>query len=457
MGNLHGVGRRADSFVNRAKARGVPARQRRPLRRATCWLAFLAPFFYITYGAANAVAAHRHDIPSIVFSWEHHVPFLAWTIVPYWSINAFYGLSVFACSTRAELDAHCRRLLTAQIVAVTCFILFPLRVTLSQPESHGIAGVLFRALGSFDKPFNQAPSLHIALLVILWPLYAKHVPRVARWPLHFWFVLVGTSVLTTYQHHFFDVPTGACLGLLCLWLWPEQGMRPAIAIVFATEWRRVTIAACYLIAAILIGALGVWISGSGLWLLWPAVSLALVAGNYALFGAEGFQKGADGRMSLAARLLLAPYLAGAFVNSRLWTWHQPEPVAVGGGVWLGRIPRAREAARFAAVVDLCAELPGAATAAAWTCIPMLDLIAPSPRQLREAVASIERGRLAGPVLVCCAVGYARSAAAVATWLAANNPAMSVSDAIESIRHIRPRIVVHASSYAAISMASRQAA
>ena len=30
----------------------------------------------------------------------------------------------------------------------------------------GFAGFLFRALGAFDKPFNQAPSLHIALLVI---------------------------------------------------------------------------------------------------------------------------------------------------------------------------------------------------------------------------------------------------------------------------------------------------
>ena len=66
-------------------------------------------------------------------------------------------------------------------------------------------------------------------------------------------------------------------------------------------------------------------------------------------------------MSLAARLLLAPYLAGAFVNSRSWTRHEPKPVAIGDGVWLGRIPLAREAAGFATVVDLCAELPGAAT------------------------------------------------------------------------------------------------
>ena len=72
---------------------------------------------------------------------------------------------------------HARRLLTAQIVAVVCFILFPLKFTFQQPETHGLAGFLFAALTSFDKPFNQAPSLHIALLVILWRLYARHLPR----------------------------------------------------------------------------------------------------------------------------------------------------------------------------------------------------------------------------------------------------------------------------------------
>ena len=56
----------------------------RPWLRALCWLAFLAPFFYATYGDANSFAASRAEVPSIVFAWERHIPFLAWTIVPYW-------------------------------------------------------------------------------------------------------------------------------------------------------------------------------------------------------------------------------------------------------------------------------------------------------------------------------------------------------------------------------------
>ncbi len=417
-----------------------------------CWLAFLAPFFYVTYGAANAIAAHGDDVPSIVFAWERHLPFLDWTIVPYWSINIFYGLSLLVCTTRRELDGHARRLLTAQIVAIVCFILFPLQFTFHQPETYGFSGALFDALTSFDRPFNQAPSLHIALLVILWGFYAKHLPRLAQWPLHIWFSLVGASVLTTYQHHFFDIPTGVLLGAFCMWLWPAWGRSPLAAARVATDTRRLLIATRYLAGSGLLLALAASLGGTGLWLLWPAVSLLLVAANYAVFGLDGFQKDSHGQMTLAARLLLAPYLAGAFVNSRSWTRHEPKPVAVDEGVWLGRIPLAREAVAFASIVDVCAELPGAATGGTWMCVPMLDLIVPHPAQLRRAAASIERGRRAGPVLVCCALGYSRSAASVATWLLTRNAAQTMSEAIESVRRAQPRIVIDSALRAAVATA-----
>jgi membrane-associated phospholipid phosphatase len=425
----------------------------RPWLRALAWLAFLAPFFYLSYGFANYISALRRDVPSIVFEWEHHIPFIDWTIIPYWSVNAFYGLSFFVCATKRELDSHGRRLLTAQIIAVVCFIVFPLQLTIQRPESHGLSGILFAALTSFDKPFNQAPSLHIALLVILYALYVNHVPRAARWPLCAWFALVGASVLTTYQHHFVDIPTGILLGLFCVWLWPEAIESPMKTMTVVTDRRRLVMAARYFTGAALAAALALWIGGAGLWLLWPSVSLLFVAANYAFLGSEGFQKGADGRMSVAARLLLAPYLGGAFVNSRSWTRHEPKAVAIVDGVWLGRIPLAHETGGFASIVDTCGELPGAVMSGTWDCIPMLDLVVPQPAQLRDAAASIERGRSAGPVLVCCALGYTRSAAAVATWLITSGAVVSASQAIDKIRQVRPRIVIDASLREAIATAA----
>jgi membrane-associated phospholipid phosphatase len=176
--------------------------------------------------SANFLTSRRADVPSIVFAWERRIPFVPWTIVPYWSIDVFYGLSVFVCKTREELDGLVRRLLTAQAVAATCFLVFPLKFAFAHPDTHGIPHVLFRALAAVDRPFNQAPSLHIALLAILWRLYASHVRGGARVLLHVWFALIGLSVLTTYQHHVFDVPTGALLGVFCIWLWPQRVWTP---------------------------------------------------------------------------------------------------------------------------------------------------------------------------------------------------------------------------------------
>lgn len=377
----------------------------RPWRRALGWLTLLAPFFFASYGLATWVTSQRDDVGSLVFAWESHMPFWAWSIVPYWSIDLLYGLSLFLCLTRLELDRHALRLLTAQLVAVACFLLWPLRFTFTRPEMDGVFGLLFELLGAFDKPFNQAPSLHIALLVILWVCYARHVQGLWRWLLHGWFALIGVSVLTTWQHHFIDLPTGALLGWLCVWLWPQQGPSPLRQARLAVSPERWRLALRYALGGALCAVPAFALGGAWLWLCWPAVALLLVALNYALFGAQGFQKGADGRLSVAARWLLAPYLLGAWLNSRLWTRRQPAPNEVCDGVWLGRLPGAGELARgpFRALVDLCAELPLAAQGRHYRSIPVLDLTAPTLDDCLAAAEAIEQARRQGATLVCCAL------------------------------------------------------
>jgi membrane-associated phospholipid phosphatase len=109
------------------------------------------------------------------------------------------------------------------VIAVGCFIAFPLRVSFSRPAIDGAFGWMFDALRLLDQPFNQAPSLHVATMTILYDLYARVLPR---WALPFfalWTLIVVASVMTTYQHHFIDMPTGFLLGLLCVWMWPREG------------------------------------------------------------------------------------------------------------------------------------------------------------------------------------------------------------------------------------------
>ncbi|MDF3933206.1 phosphatase PAP2/dual specificity phosphatase family protein [Pseudomonas citronellolis] len=415
------------------------------LRRAVLWLLGLGPFFFLSYGFTNWLTASRADVGVLAFAWESCIPLWPWSIVPYWSIDLLYGLSFLLPRTRLELDRHALRLLSAQLLAVVGFLLYPLRFSFERPPLDGVFGWLFDVLMGFDKPFNQAPSLHIVLLVVLWAIYARYARGVWRWLLHGWFALIGLSVLTTWQHHFIDVPSGVLVGWLCVWLWPLQGRSMAACWQLTGDRQRLRLAACYALGAVALVVAALAGQGAWLWLLWPAFALALVAACYLGLGAEGLQKGADGRVSRAARWLLLPYLQGAWLNSRLWTYRQPQPDEVLPGLWLGRLPGAAElhASPCRAVLDLSAELHCPAAGVAYASLPMLDLVAPGAGQCRRAAQLIEELLPQGPLLVCCALGYSRSATVVAAWLLLSGRAVSVEDAVAILRRARPRIVLRA--------------
>ena len=432
MGHLHGGAGGPRRRLSRAASGAV-------WQRGLLWLLLLGPFFFASYGAVNHFTAARPAVPSIVFGWEHHLPFWPWTIVPYWSIDLFYAASLLLCRTRLELARHARRLLTAQLLCIAGFLLAPLRFSTPRPHVDGPFGALFDALAGFDLPFNQAPSLHIVLLLILWDFYRRRVHGAAKVAVHAWSALVGLSVLTTWQHHFIDIPTGLLVGAFCLWLWPLEGERPTGSWSDSPKRRR--LAMIYTMAAVVV-AIAASIDRWTWWLYWPAASLALVAACCAALGADGLQKRASGRHSLGSRLLLWPYRVGAWLNARAWTRGLPSSVAIGDGrVWLGRapLPWERDHGRFPQIVDVAGELAlhrGGVRSIAW-----LDLVVPSPQQMLHAARAVEAATARGPVLVCCALGFSRSAAVVAAWLCLHDPRLEVDDAVRAIRAARPQVVL----------------
>ncbi|VTU40580.1 Dual specificity phosphatase, catalytic domain [Variovorax sp. PBS-H4] len=421
--------------------------RQRPWRRAAAWLALLGPLFYASYGFANWWASTRAEVPALAFEWERSLPFWPWTIFPYWTINAFYALSLFLARDRHVLDRHAARLLTAQAVAVACFILWPLRFSFGQPAVEGAPAFLFNALRGFDQPFNQAPSLHIALAVILWDFYRRLVhARFTRAVLHLWTLAICASVLTTWQHHFIDIPTGALLGLVCVWLWPlERVVALPHAWRVARDPQRWKLGGCYAAGALLLLAIALNFRGAALSLAWPAAALAGVALNYAGFGARGFLMDGHGRMHWSARWLFAPYRLAAALSARLWTRGLPASVEVAPGLRLGRRPSPAEweAAGRPRLLSLCAELqlppvPGA------RCVPMLDLALPDAAELRRAVASLQGLRGSDqPIWVCCALGFSRSAASVVAWLGLYGAGHTLATAHAAVRHARPQIVLRA--------------
>jgi protein-tyrosine phosphatase len=420
-------------------------------RRSILWLLFLAPFFFMSYGFANGHAERMGATRAVYFAWERQIPFIPWTIVPYWSIDLFYGLSFLMCRTPRMVNRHALRLLTIQLVSVACFILFPLHFAFDRPDTSGLFGAMFDTLMGFDKPYNQAPSLHIGLLVVIWMMFAQGTQGAWRWLTHLWGFLIGVSVLTTYQHHFIDIPTGMAVGFSAAWLWPDQGQSLSAGFQLTRNPQRLRMAFLYGAGSTVLSAVAALCGGVWLWLFWPALSLVIVALNYLAFGAAGFQKQRQ-HHSVAVRVLCWPYLAVAWLNSRWWTRNNPAPVNICENVWLGRMPSDRDMENYGmeALCDVTAELP--APGGSWRSVHLswLDLITPSSQQLRAAAQEIESFHTQGKVLVCCALGLSRSACAVAAWLLVTGRAGNVDEAIAAIRSQRPCIVLQPPHYAVLA-------
>ena len=457
------------------------------LKTSLLKLALVGMLFYASYGLSNHYAASLAYVPEIAFAWERGIPFWAWTIVPYWSLNLMYAAAFFLCRNACEQNRYVARLVSAQIIATTCFMLFPLHFGWPKPPTDGLWGWLFDSLVAFDLPYNQAPSLHIALSIIVGAFYWTRFPKI-RLPILLWQSLIALSVLTTYQHHFIDVPTGALLGWLVLWAIPQHGVSPfrrpfgtqgrlntskasfceaktnAVSFARTSEAsfreaktspeirsREIKIAMLYLAGAAL-SALPSLFGSAWLWTLWVSVSLSVVAFAYLTGNAAVFQKQADGRLSAAATVLLLPYLAGVRLNMAYWLRGKAKTAWVRDDVLIGSVSAISDG--LPAVLDVCAEYPRPRYRGAYRVLPLLDMVAPSENDLMQAASLLETlRRQRGKVLTCCALGYGRSAAVVLTWLLAFGGCRDLAQATAQLKQVRPQMVLPPETAKAVEAAA----
>ena len=450
-------------------------------------LALIGALFYTSYGLSNHYAASLAYVPEVAFAWERNIPFWEWTILPYWSLNLMYAAAFFLCRNACEQNRYVARLVSAQIIATTCFMLFPLHFGWPKPPTDGLWGWLFDSLVAFDLPYNQAPSLHIALSIIVGAFYWTRFPKI-RLPILLWQSLIALSVLTTYQHHFIDMPTGALLGWLVLWAIPQHGVSPfrrpfgtqgrlktseasfceakTNAVSFArtseasfreaktspaTRSREIKIAMLYLAGAVL-WALPSLFGGAWLWMLWVSVSLSVVAFAYLTGNAAVFQKQADGRLSAAATVLLLPYLAGVRLNMVYWLRGKAKTARVRDDVLIGSVSAISDG--LPAVLDVCAEYPRPRYRGTYRVLPLLDMVAPSENDLMQAASLLEAlRRQHGKVLTCCALGYGRSAAVVLTWLLVYGGCRDLAQATAELKQARPQMVLPPETAKAVEAAA----
>jgi membrane-associated phospholipid phosphatase len=399
----------------------------------------LSLLFMIVYGGCNWITAHRSDVGTWYYSWEHFIPFVPVMIVPYMSIDLFFVGGAFLCRNREELRTLARRIAFAILVAGGCFLLLPLKMGVAFPQASGWMGAFFNFLHGFDQPYNLVPSLHITLRTILADIYARHTKGALRVASHVWFSLIGFSTLLTYQHHIVDVIGGFILAAICFYLFRENSPRlPVIKNQKIGIYYFAGACACLAVAF----ACWPW---TGIF-LWPAMSLAITATAYWGIGPAIYRK-ENGRLPLSTRVLLAPCLIGQWLSllhyrrqGNIWNAVTPK-------IWIGSKlseHEAQEARRqgVTAVLDLTCEFSETKTflGLAYKNLPGLDLTELTQPQLREAADFIAHHSASGVVYVHCKAGYSRTAAAVGAFLIASDRANTVEECFELMRRARPAII-----------------
>jgi Dual specificity phosphatase, catalytic domain/PAP2 superfamily len=424
-------------------------RSARSILKALAASVGLSALFLVVYGWTNWFTSQRSDVGTLFFEWERLIPFVPLMIAPYMSIDLFFVAAPFLCRNDRELATFSKRIAAAILIAGICFLLFPLRFAFERPQAEGWLGALFDWFRTMDQPYNLLPSLHIGLRTILAEFYARHTRGLLRHVSNIWFVLIGLSAVLTYQHHVMDVVGGFALGAYCLYFIQEPA--PHLPMI---ENRRVGV--YYAIGALMVAALAVVFWPWGVFLFWPALSLAIVAAAYFGVGPGIFHK-CDGRLPWTTWWALGPCLLGQHL-SRLYYRRQCRAWdELTARIWIGSVLTRREAEAaitlgVTAVLDLTAEFSASVPLrhVTYRNIPVLDLTAPALEQLQEMVTFIDQESRTGVVYIHCKIGYSRTAAAAGAYLLSSGIAESVPKALEYLRKVRPTIIVRPEVVAALT-------
>ncbi len=401
---------------------------------------FLSVLFLVVYGGCNYLTSLRHDVGAFYFAWERYIPFIPLFIVPYMSIDLFFVAAPFLCANERELRTFSRRIVMAILVAGACFLLFPLHFAFERPHVEGILGVVFNHFRNMDQPFNEFPSLHIALRTILAVLYARKTRGLLNYAVRIWFSLIGFSTLFTYQHHVIDVIGGFALASLCIHLIQDEPLaQPTLS--------NPRVGLYFLGGSAILFLISFTFRPASLLFIWPAISMALISSAYFGVGPGIFRK-RDGELPLLTHLLFWPVLLGQYLSWKHYARQGDAWNAIHPNLWIGRRLAGAEARHaveqgVTAVLDLAGESTEspAFLSIAYRQLSIMDLTAPTLDQLDNGVEFIRARASGGIVYIHCKAGYSRTAAFAGAYLMAAGHAPNAEAAVQMLRSARPHIII----------------
>jgi len=228
-----------------------------------------------------------------------------------------------------------------------------------------------------------------------------------------WFLLIVLSTLLVYQHHFIDLPTGAMVGLMAVYIIREDKVH-----FFTTQFttpRSLKMGLYYLVGAIT-ALLAAFIFPVFLWLF---ISLFTVSIVYA-FGLNTLLAGKNPQANFWHWMIFLPYFLGNYLSWYYYKKRLALMAQVSDGVYFGRFPTLKEyeqikAHKMSYIINLAPEQQLQKTPMQQKRLPFLDQTIQAPEALHKGVMLIEANRSKG-VYVHCALGLSRSVSLISAWL-----------------------------------------
>ncbi|MGB0744510.1 MAG: dual specificity protein phosphatase family protein [Opitutales bacterium] len=217
----------------------------------------------------------------------------------------------------------------------------------------------------------------------------------------------------------------------------------------------------YMVGAVALLTLAWVLAPWGYVLLWPGLSLGLVALAY--FGSGGKIYGKkNGAHPAWSKLLHLFTICGHEISRRAYAknsepWNNLAPkLLIGRQLTRSEISALLEES-VTAVLDLTAEFsePLELRELNYLNLPLLDLTAPGEDELQTALDFIDRHIETGTVYIHCKIGYSRTAAISGCYLLHSRQAKDPDEVFALLRRARPSIVIRPEAREAIEKYGQQ--
>jgi protein-tyrosine phosphatase len=251
-----------------------------------------------------------------------------------------------------------------------------------------------------------------------------------------WLLLIITSTLFVFQHHFIDLPTGLIVGFLAVYLFNDR-RKHSFFTYFMTP-RHLKMALYYLLASIILILLSFSVSA---FFTYPFICTLAVSLLYA-FGLGHLLSTNNGKLKPIQWLLFLPYFLGCKISWGLYKLSLPLLGKVDEKIYIGRFPSYQEYQvindlKLSHIINLAPELALNKTQFIQHKLPFLDQTMQDPSQLHQVVLLIEKYKSEG-VFIHCALGLSRSILVIWAWMIFSGK--TNQEIKEHLEFIRPNYV-----------------